>query len=86
MLRKMSEYASVLLSDGAQNAPARKDDSGERIKEILCANRESLGELDNVFQGHIALAAFDTADIVPMETGPLREFLLRVPALFSEGT
>ncbi len=50
----------------------------------MSSHGERGGEFHDVLQRHIAFAPFDTAYIVPMKTGSLREFFLGVPALLAQ--
>ena len=60
--------------------------SGEGLKEILRPNRKCRGQLDDVFQSHIALAALYPTDIVPVQPRSLGKFLLGVAALCAQRT
>lgn len=54
------------------------------LEEVASPHGKCASKFDNVFQSYVALAPLHTANIVPMESGALREFFLGIPALFSQ--
>lgn len=53
-------------------------------KKFLRRNRKRLGQLDDVFQRDVSFPAFNSPDVIAMQPSPLRQLLLRVPALVTE--
>jgi hypothetical protein len=56
----------------------------ERIEQLSRPNRQGTRQLDDVFQRYVPLAAFHAADIIPMETGSLRQLFLGIATLLSQ--
>lgn len=59
--------------------PSRK--ISEQIPRL---DGEGLRQFDDVLQSDIPLAAFNPADVVPVQTGPFGQFFLRISALVAE--
>ena len=53
-------------------------------KQIAWRDRECFRQLYNIFQGHVPLAALDSADIVAVQSGALGQFLLGIAPLVAE--
>ena len=59
--------------------------SGREIrKQLSRLDGKRLCQLDDVLQGDIPLAALDAADLVPMQSGALGQFFLRIATLVAE--
>ena len=58
----------------------------KRVKEIASSDGKRSSQFHNVLYCDIALAAFHTTHIVPMETGAFCELLLGISALFTQRT
>jgi hypothetical protein len=59
---------------------------GDELKQLLGAHLEPRGQLNDAVKLHICLRAFNAADVIPVDTTKLREFLLREIALFTQYT
>ncbi len=63
---------------------SRYGPSGELRKQITWFDRKRLRQLDDVFKGHIPLAALDTADVIAMQSGALGQLLLGIASLVAQ--
>jgi hypothetical protein len=53
-------------------------------EQVTRRNRKRLCQFDDVLQGHVPFAALDPADVIPMQTGALCQFLLGIAPLVAD--
>jgi len=58
--------------------------SSKITEQIARLDGECLRQLDDVLQGDVPFAALNSADVVPMQSGALGQFLLGIAPLFAE--
>jgi hypothetical protein len=53
-------------------------------KQLARFDGKGFCQFDDVLQGNVALTALDSADVIPMQSGALRQFLLGIAPLVAD--
>ncbi len=58
----------------------------KRLEQILRTNRKRFRQLDDVLQGDVPLASLDATDVIAMQASSLRQLLLGISTVLSQGS